>query len=186
MKETLNASVASQSFIFEVDAYGTLKSYIDDIARRLPEEDTDTLYDIECRIAEIFRERLTSPMMVITLAQVNAAMLQMGTPSDFGEPRGGASGNGAGEPLREDGDREERAGAGEGERRLRRSLDNRSIAGICGGLGEFFGIDATLIRLLTLISIVFGGLSIWAYIILWIVIPEEEARPYYTGRNNRI
>lgn len=176
MKETLNASVASQSFVFEADAYGTLKSYLDDIARRLPEEDTDTLYDIECRIAEIFRERLTSPMMVITLSQVNAAMLQMGNPADFGEPR---NGSGTGEAPREE-------EAAKDERRLRRSRDNRSIAGICGGIGEFFGVDATLVRLLMLVAIIFGGLSIWAYIILWIVIPEEEARPYYTGRNSKM
>ena len=181
MKETLNASVASQSFIFEADAYGTLKSYLDDIARRLPEEDTDTLYDIECRMAEIFRERLTSPMMVITIAQVHAAILQMGTPADFGEPRDSRAASD--ESLREgEGEDED----GKGERRLRRSRVNRSIAGICGGIGEFFDVDATLVRLLTLVSIIFGGLSIWAYIILWIVIPEEEARPFYSGRSNKV
>jgi phage shock protein PspC (stress-responsive transcriptional regulator) len=44
---------------------------------------------------------------------------------------------------------------------------------VCGGLAEFLGIDATILRLVTLFLILFGGMSLWIYIILWIVIPEE-------------
>ena len=43
----------------------------------------------------------------------------------------------------------------------------------------------TLIRLLMLLLILFGGLSIWAYIILWIVIPEEPARKFNINSKNR-
>ena len=48
----------------------------------------------------------------------------------------------------------------------------RSIAGICGGIAEFFDTDPTPIRLATLLLILFGGLSLWVYILLWIVIPN--------------
>ncbi|MDY5240422.1 MAG: PspC domain-containing protein, partial [Alistipes senegalensis] len=68
-------------------------------------------------------------------------------------------------------------------RRLYRSRTERSIAGICGGLAAYFDADPTLIRLVTLLLILFGGLSIWAYIILWIVIPEEPARKFNINRN---
>lgn len=165
MKETVNASVAQQSFVFEADAYGVLKSYLDDIAARLSEEERETLQDVEYRLAEIFREQLPSPLMVVTLAQVQAAMVQMGRPSDFGELPGEESGA---EPEKEE------------RRVLRRSRTDRSIAGVCGGLGQFFSVDSTLIRLLMLMLILCGGLSIWAYVILWIVIPEEPARSFYT------
>ena len=40
------------------------------------------------------------------------------------------------------------------------------IAGVCGGLADFFGLDPSLIRIATLILILFGGLSLWVYIIL--------------------
>ncbi len=60
MKETVNASVASQSFVFEADAYSALKSYLDDIAARLSEEERETMQDVEYRLAEIFREQLPS------------------------------------------------------------------------------------------------------------------------------
>ena len=54
-----------------------------------------------------------------------------------------------------------------------RSRSDRAIAGICGGLADYLRVDPLVIRLLTLFLILFGGLSIWIYIILWLVVPEE-------------
>ena len=55
MKETINVNIAQQAFTMDMDAYSTLTSYLDDISRRMPEGDTETMSDIESRIAEIFR-----------------------------------------------------------------------------------------------------------------------------------
>ncbi|MHC5108475.1 MAG: PspC domain-containing protein [Planctomycetota bacterium] len=59
---------------------------------------------------------------------------------------------------------------------LRRSVKDRQLAGVCGGLGEYFGIDPTVVRvayvLLSIFSVAFPGLIV--YIILWLVIPERE------------
>lgn len=59
------------------------------------------------------------------------------------------------------------------EKRLMRSRNNRVIAGVCGGIGEYFNIDPTVIRLLTLLLVVFGGLSVWVYLIALIIMPNE-------------
>ena len=57
---------------------------------------------------------------------------------------------------------------------LRRSRHDRIIAGVCGGLGEFFGISPFWFRLLFLILLLPGGLpGILPYLILWIVIPRR-------------
>jgi len=56
-------------------------------------------------------------------------------------------------------------------RRLYRSRSDRMIAGVCGGIGEYFGVDATLIRLGWAILVVLG-VGILAYILAWIIIPE--------------
>lgn len=172
MKETVNVNIGSVAFILDEDAYRVLGSYFDDIRRRLPEGDAETMGDIEARVAEIFRERVASPMRVITLDVVRATMAKMGSPADFGEPRGAERSESA----------EEGTGTESAEqpplRKLYRSRTERSIAGICGGLAAYFDSDPTLIRLLMLLLILFGGLSIWAYIILWIVIPEEPARTF--------
>lgn len=54
-------------------------------------------------------------------------------------------------------------------KKLYRSKINRTVAGVCGGLGEYFAIDPIFFRLLVLIT--GGGLG--AYILLWILVPEN-------------
>lgn len=57
---------------------------------------------------------------------------------------------------------------------LRRSRRNRVIAGVCGGLGEFFGIGAFWFRLAMLLALLPGGIpGLLIYLILWIIIPSE-------------
>jgi len=60
-------------------------------------------------------------------------------------------------------------------KRLYRSLDDRMMAGVCGGLAEYFNMDPTLIRVLFVILSLAGGPGIVAYIILAIIVPEEPA-----------
>jgi len=59
-------------------------------------------------------------------------------------------------------------------KRLYRSRIDRMIAGVCGGLAKYFDIDPTIVRVLFVVSIFVGGGGIIAYIILWIVVPEEQ------------
>jgi phage shock protein C len=59
--------------------------------------------------------------------------------------------------------------------RLYRSRMDRMLAGICGGLAHYFAIDPTLVRLFFVLAAVFsGGLFIVAYLILWMVVPEDR------------
>ena len=248
MKETVNVNIGSVAFILDEDAYRVLGSYFDDIRRRLPEGDAETMGDIEARVAEIFRERVASPMRVITLDVVRATWPRWASPADFGEPRGaersesaeGGTGTESAEqpPLRKlYRSRTERSIAGicGGSRRVlrlrpdadpaadapadpfRRTFDlglhhpldrhsrgagpkiqyqqqkpikimatneNRRlfrsqdsiIAGVCAGLAEFFGLDTSLVRIATLLLIFFGGLSLWVYIILWLIVPKAPKR----------
>ena len=62
------------------------------------------------------------------------------------------------------------------DRPLRRTRDERVVAGVCGGLAEWLGWDVTLVRLLyvavSVLSTAFPGILV--YIVLWILIPEER------------
>jgi phage shock protein C len=61
-----------------------------------------------------------------------------------------------------------------GRRALRRSRHNRVIAGVCGGLSEFFGISAFWFRLGFILAALPGGIpGIVPYLICWIIIPKE-------------
>lgn len=60
------------------------------------------------------------------------------------------------------------------ERRLYRSRKNRIIAGVAGGLGEYFNIDPVFVRVVFVVATLAGAAGLLAYIILWVVIPKEH------------
>jgi phage shock protein C len=60
------------------------------------------------------------------------------------------------------------------QKKLYRSKENKLIGGVCGGLGEYFDVDPTIIRLLWVIVILMGGSGILIYLVLWVVIPEKK------------
>ena len=58
------------------------------------------------------------------------------------------------------------------EKRLHRSLTDRKIAGVCGGIAEYLGWDPTLVRILWVVLTLLGGSGIVAYLVLWLLMPE--------------
>jgi phage shock protein C len=60
-------------------------------------------------------------------------------------------------------------------RRLYRSRDERMVAGVCGGIAQYTGMDPTIVRLLAVLSFLLPGPQLLAYLLAWIVIPEQPA-----------
>lgn len=60
------------------------------------------------------------------------------------------------------------------EKKLVRVSEDRMIAGVCGGLGRYLGIDPTLIRVGFALLAVFGGGGILLYLLMWLIMPQEE------------
>lgn len=165
MKETINVNIGSQSFTLDYDAYQTLRTYLEDIESRLGTDDREVMNDIENRLAEIFRENTPSSMMVVTLSTVRKAMAQMGRPEEFGERRAHEQYQTINPTLDPRYTR---------ERIFRRPLNDRVFGGVCAGVARYFNTDAAVIRLITFLLTFFGGMSLWVYIILWIVMPSDE------------
>ena len=63
--------------------------------------------------------------------------------------------------------------SGNGTKRLYRLRDGRIVSGVCVGLGAYFGVDPTLVRLAFVLLTVFGGLGVLLYLGAWVVIPDE-------------
>ena len=59
------------------------------------------------------------------------------------------------------------------DKKLVRSA-NKKIAGVCGGLAEFLGLDASIVRIVWLLCVLLGGLGLLAYLIMWIVMPAQK------------
>ncbi len=158
-KKRLKANIGSVAFEIDAEAYEMLAEYLDDIDSRCQDSSDrmGTMHDIEMRIAHIFKEHIVPTQEVVTVWLVRKAMTAIGNPEDFGKRR------------REPGSRSAKK-----FHRLIRPRDERVIGGVCGGIARYFELDVSLVRVLTFLLIFFGGISIWAYVILWIVIPEER------------
>jgi phage shock protein C len=56
---------------------------------------------------------------------------------------------------------------------LRRSIDDRWIGGVCGGIAKLAGIESWIVRLMFVLGILFAGLGLLPYVLLWIFVPPE-------------
>ncbi len=58
-------------------------------------------------------------------------------------------------------------------KRLYRSGQNKVIAGVCGGIGEYLGVDPTIVRLVWVLSFFVWGAGLLAYLLAWLVMPKN-------------
>ena len=58
-------------------------------------------------------------------------------------------------------------------KRFRRSDSNRLLAGVCGGIAEFIGVDTTIVRLVFVVLSVLGFSGVFIYLLAWLIMPAE-------------
>ena len=59
-------------------------------------------------------------------------------------------------------------------KKLCRASFDKKIFGVCGGIAHYFGLDSTLVRLITVLLVFVAGLSLWVYIIAALIMPETN------------
>ena len=156
MKKTININLAGFVFYIDEDAYETLQKYLNNIRTYLgnTEGREEIIDDSESRIAELFSEK---QKQVITLIEVNEVIEVMGQPEDYMSEE---------EP-------EEKTAGQQSNKRLYRDPESTVLGGVCSGVGHYLNIDAVWIRLIFL-AMVWSGISILFYFILWAIIPKAE------------
>lgn len=161
MKKTFTANIGGWVFHVDEDAYDKLSHYLDHIRQNLSSEDgrEEILEDIESRIAEMFQEKLTPSKKVITLADVQDVITQLGEPEQF-------------ESDDSAGSKKSSHTTEKTHKRLYRDPDDQYIAGVAGGLGAFFNLDPTWVRVAFVIFTFFYAFGPLLYIILWVVVPK--------------
>ena len=152
MKKTIHVNIGGMPFVLDEDAYDVLKRYLSEIEIRLDGvDDQETMQDIETRIADIFSGAISPRMQVVDTALVKRAMAVIGPAQEFGEPRRSMPGR-------------EQTCVRNDEKHLYRSRRDRVVGGVCGGIAEDSSLDATLLRVLMALFIVFGvGLLGWIW-----------------------
>lgn len=164
MKKTFSINLGGSVFNIDNDAYSLLKSYLSLIESHFAneEESKEIIHDIEIRISELFKERITDYKQVIILKDVEEVIEIMGQPEEIGDP---------GESSERSGRR--RSGSGY-YRRIYRDPDNRILGGVCSGMGAYWHIDPLIIRIIFAVATLIFLSGIIIYLILWIVIPEAK------------
>jgi phage shock protein PspC (stress-responsive transcriptional regulator) len=194
MKKNISINISGIIFHIEEDGYETLKKYLDSINKYFStfEDSSEILADIESRIAEIFLSKLNEEKQVITSEDVNSLVATMGSVSDFkaAEDQDAAAENPNQKSESSDNSTyTESASSGESQqtfapsKQLMRDQKRKILGGVCAGLGNYFSVDPLWIRLLFAVLFFAYGITLFIYIIMWIVVPgsfdlEEPA----TGR----
>ncbi len=161
MKITVSVNLGGYSFNIDEDAYTELKRYLKNLELHFAGEESSSeiLSDIETRMAELFRSRLTGYKQVITLGDVNEVIAILGTPEDISDNESKSSQDKFSSP---------------GYHRMYRDPDHRVIGGVCAGMGAYWNIDPVILRVIFVALILAGGLGVLVYIILYIVLPEAR------------
>jgi len=162
MKITVSINLGGWSFNIDEDAYAELKRYLKNLEIHFAGEQSSSeiLSDIESRMAEIFRSRLTTYKQVISMDDVRNAISILGTPEDLSNEEGTTTHDKFSSP---------------GYHRMYRDPDHRIIGGVCAGMGSYWNTESWIIRVIFFILAMMGGLGILIYLILYIVLPEAKS-----------
>ena len=161
MKLTISINLGGYSFNIDEDAYAELKRYLKNLELHFAGEESSSeiLSDIESRMAELFKAKLTAYKQVITITDVQNVITVMGTPEDISDDEKRTAGDKFSSP---------------GYNRMYRDPDRRIIGGVCAGMGAYWNIEPWIVRVIFLILAMMGGLGVLIYLILYIVLPEAK------------
>lgn len=167
MNKTVTVNISGIIFHIEEQAYAELQAYLEALRQQFrgDEGGDEIVADIEARIAELFQELLNERKHVITAEDVANVTAQLGNPGDF-EGAGGAESYGT------DADANAERTSSE-HRKLYRDEDDKVVAGVCSGLGHYFGIDPIIPRVIFVLAL-FAGFGFLTYIIIWIAVPAAR------------
>ncbi len=164
MNKTININIGGIFFHIDEKAYLKLNHYLEAVRNSLLDDaqgKEEILKDIEQRISELFSVKITKDRQVINEKDVEDVISVMGQPEDYqfedettvykkSEPKKGI------------------------RKKLYRDGKDKILGGVASGLANYVGIDATWMRIILIILLFPGGLSIWTYLILWIIVPEAK------------
>jgi len=170
MKKVININFQGRILPIEEESYETLKEYTQSLRQYFDAEEgrDEIINDIECRIAELCDERLKKGAVCITEDDMRLIIESIGRPADF-EAQDGFEATPS--TNSSNAKQEKFSGNDEHPRRLYRDEQNKVIGGVCAGIANYLKLDPLLVRILWILLF---GISLFAYVLLWIAVPNTS------------
>ena len=177
MNKIIQVNLAGQSVSIDEKAYQSLSSYLHTLENHFAktEDGDEILQDIEARIAELFFGKIKNGNSFINATDVHEAISLMGTPEDIS--------------IDEDQEPKRNRSSYTSRKKLFRDTDDRVLGGVCSGLAAYFNMDTNIMRIAVILLIIFTGIPLFAYFVIWIAIPEAttpEDRSRMHGGNTTV
>ncbi|MCU0461805.1 MAG: PspC domain-containing protein [Bacteroidales bacterium] len=177
MDKTININLGGTLFQIDEEAYKILRDYLQAIDRKFKNTPggSETIEDIESRIAEIFQSQ-KGTAGIISLENVVDMIRIIGKPEDFDQAD---AEDGSGRAVyTQPGPR----------KKMFRNPENQIIGGVCGGIGAYTNTNPVWIRILFVLITCFFFAGVFIYVALWIALPSAESdsrkKEMYGGMNN--
>lgn len=183
MNKVITINLGGTAYQLEEPGYDALRAYLEAAGERLrrnPDRD-EIVSDIETSIGEKFRARLSAHKNVVTSAEVAAVLAEMGPIEDDSTASAGSAASAqAGSEESAEAPRAAETGGRGPVKRLYRIYDGAMVSGVCNGLGAYFGLDPTIVRVAFVLLALLWGFGLLAYLLLVVVVPvanspEEKA-----------
>ena len=160
MDKTININLGGTLFRIDEEAYRMLRDYLKsiDLKFRNTPGGSETIEDIESRIAEIFTSH-NGLAGVITKEHVEAMISVLGKPEDFGQS------DYEGAPYQAPYSQRQK---------MVRSSDDRIIGGVCGGIGAYLETEPVWFRILFVVFALMFGFGLFVYLALWVALPSAS------------
>ncbi len=161
MKKTTKVSLGGFTYDIEEDAYILLENYINSLKQKLSndKDSQEIIKDIEERIGELLTEKKGNAE-AISIEVIQEIIGILGKPEEIAnDPNDSSQANYSTRT----------------QKRLYRDSDHSYVAGVCSGLGEYFGTDPIVMRIIFIALTIFQGFGLLLYIILWIAVPRANS-----------
>ena len=161
MNKIITVNIGGRAIKIEENAHQILDKYLKKIESSFGQTDNgaEILEDIEARISDLLQEKLDQGAAFITPEAVQEVINRMGDPADIEEED-------------ENDEPQSNTNTNTRHRKLYRDPDDRMVGGVCAGLGKYFNISPTIMRIGLLISLFIFGFGLIPYLILWAIIPK--------------
>lgn len=169
MNKVITISLNSKTYNLEETAYAVLRTYLDNASTRLADnpDKEEIVADLELAIADKCNNHLTNSKNVISMKEIELILIEMGPVEGDNKDTEAATTHttNASETKQDE----------KPIKKLYRIKEGAIITGVCNGLGAYFNLDVTLVRIIFIVAtIVTGGVWIAAYIILSFIVPVAD------------